>query len=26
MMDVDAHALRAIAGHYWVASVERWAP
>ena len=26
MMDVDAHALRAIAGHYWVASVERWKP
>jgi len=26
MMDVDPSALRAIAGHYWVASVERWSP
>jgi hypothetical protein len=26
MMDVDPAALRAIAGHYWVASVERWNP
>lgn len=26
MMDVDVHALRAIASRYWVASVERWTP
>ena len=26
MLDVDPHALRAIAGHYWVASIERWTP
>ena len=26
MMDVEPSAVRAIAGHYWVASVERWVP
>ena len=26
MMDVEPSALRAIASHYWVASVARWTP